>query len=308
MKSAFDWNDLSFFLELSRQGRLAPVARRLQVDSATVSRRIAELERALECKLFERTADGFALSEAGLKLLRHAEAIEANVREIDETLSRPGKPALSGSVRLATMEGIASFYLSIKFATLRRQQPDLLVELVTSAQLLNLTKREADISLSFAKPQGARLAIEQIGTFQLRLYAGADYLKRRGAPPTIEALAQHEFVDYIDDLVAIEAVRWLGDVIRDPIVTFRSSSMIAQQNAAAAGLGLALLPSFSAADDARLTPVLLDSVSVTRNLWLAVHEDFRHIGRVRAVMEFVRETIGGDADYLNGRVRSTRAD
>jgi DNA-binding transcriptional LysR family regulator len=301
MKSAFDWNDLTFFLELSRQGRLAPTARRLRVDNATVSRRIAELERALERKLFERSADGFTLSEAGMQLLHYAEAMETNAREIDEALSSTRKTSLTGAVRLATMEGIASFYLSRKLAVLRRRQPGLLVELVTSAQLLNLTKREADISLSFTKPQGPRLAIELIGTFQLKLYAGADYLERHETPTAAADLAAHEFVDYIDDLVAIDAVRWLADVIRDPIVTFRSNSMIAQQNAAAAGLGLALLPSFSARDDRRLTPVLADSVAVSRDLWLSVHEDFRHIGRVRAVMDFVRESVQDDRDYLNGR-------
>jgi DNA-binding transcriptional LysR family regulator len=48
----FDWNDLTFFLELARHGRLMPAARRLKVDNTTVSRRIAELERGLDTKLF----------------------------------------------------------------------------------------------------------------------------------------------------------------------------------------------------------------------------------------------------------------
>jgi DNA-binding transcriptional LysR family regulator len=58
----FNWNDLIFFLELARQSRLAPAARRLRVDHTTVSRRIAELEKDLSIKLFNRKPDGFVLT------------------------------------------------------------------------------------------------------------------------------------------------------------------------------------------------------------------------------------------------------
>jgi len=64
----FDWNDLTFFLELARHGRLMPAARRLKVDHTTVSRRIADLERGLDVRLFNRNSDGFVLTEAGHKL------------------------------------------------------------------------------------------------------------------------------------------------------------------------------------------------------------------------------------------------
>ncbi len=95
----FDWNDLTFFLELARQGRLVPAARRLRVDHTTVSRRIAELERSLDCKLFDRTRNGFVLSDSGQRLLEHAEAAEINMLNIAETIGN--KPAqVSGSVRL----------------------------------------------------------------------------------------------------------------------------------------------------------------------------------------------------------------
>jgi DNA-binding transcriptional LysR family regulator len=301
MKQGFDWNDLPFFLELSRHGRLAPVARRLRVDNATVSRRIAELERALERKLFERTAGGFVLSEAGNSLLRHAEAIEANITEIEETIATKDKAALAGSVRLATMEGFASAYLAKRLAGLHHDQPDLLIELMTSKPPPNLTKREADICVSFVKPQGSRLAIERIGTVQLRLYASADYVRRRGEPLVPSDLAHHVFVDYIDDLVTADNPQWLGEIVENPIVTFRSNCLIAQQNAVAAGLGVGILPYFLAESDKRLTPLLEDSLSITRELWLSVHEDCRHIGRIRAVMGFIRQTVLADADYLNGR-------
>lgn len=97
-------------------------------------------------------------------------------------------------------------------------------------------------------------------------------------------------------------MRWLHDVVTDPLTTFRSNSMIAQQNAAAAGLGLVLLPCFAAIPDARLVPVLAGTVSVTRHIWLAVHEDFQFIARVKTLCRFLRETIAADQPFLNARL------
>ena len=101
----FDWDDLKFLLEVARQGRLGPAARRLRVDVGTVSRRVAELERAFGAKLFERTAEGFELTPLGRALRPHAEAMEQHALAMAE--AGPGRH-ISGRVRLATMEGIAS--------------------------------------------------------------------------------------------------------------------------------------------------------------------------------------------------------
>src|SRR3981189_1314845 len=85
--SGFDWSDLVFFLELARHGRLVPAARNLRADHTTVSRRVAELERSLNCKLFDRGADGFALTDAGQKLFNYAEVIESNALLTEENVA-----------------------------------------------------------------------------------------------------------------------------------------------------------------------------------------------------------------------------
>lgn len=155
----FDWNDLAFFVELARHGRLAPAARRLKVDNTTVSRRIAELERSLDAKLFQRGSDGFELTEAGDKLFVIAEAIEQKMISVPEALGLEDTSSPSGRVRVASMEGIAAFYLSARFAEFAAVMPGLVVELVTERHLINLTKREADISVSFVPPNGPRLSV-----------------------------------------------------------------------------------------------------------------------------------------------------
>lgn len=296
----FDWNDLTYFLELARLGRLGPAGKRLHVDHTTVGRRIAELEKALNAKLFDRAQDGFVLTAAGHRLLAYAEAIEVNALAIEENAGPSA--ALAGTVRLATMEGIGSFYLALHLPEFREYHPAIAVELVTTAQLLNLTKREADVSLSFVCPNGPRLIARKVGRFDLKLYGAPSYLRKHGTPKSAADLNSHLFVDYIEDLVQIPAVRWLHDAIAQPRVVFRSSSMMAQHNAAAAGVGLVVLPSFTAARDGRLMPLLGDQLSIKRDLWLSVHEDLRYVARVKALTNFIVQLIDRDKDFLDGRM------
>lgn len=295
----FDWNDLTFFLELARHGRLMPAARRLKVDNTTVSRRIAELERGLDTKLFQRCSDGFLLTEAGHKLFVIAETIEQKMLSVPEALGLSDGAEPAGRVRVASMEGIAAFYLSARFAEFAAAMPGIVVELVTERHLINLTKREADISVSFVPPQGPRLKVRRVGAFRLALFASDRYLALRGRPVTRADLQDHDFVDYVDDLVAIEPVHWLLEVLRPSNVVFRSTSMAAQQTAVAAGAGLALLPLFSAKTNPALVPILPEEIVVRRELYLAVHEDIEHAGRVRAVTRFLTELFTREAAYLN---------
>jgi DNA-binding transcriptional LysR family regulator len=295
----FDWNDLTFFLELARHGRLMPAARRLKVDNTTVSRRIAELERALDTKLFQRCSDGFLLTESGNKLFVIAEAIEQRMLSVPEVLGLQDSTQPAGRVRVASMEGIAAFYLSAKFAEFAAIVPGIVVELVTERHLINLTKREADISVSFVPPQGPRLKVRRIGEFRLALFASERYLAKRGQPKSRADLQNHDFIDYVDDLVAIEPVHWLLEVLRPTTVVFRSTSMAAQQTAVAMGAGIALLPLFSAKTNPALIPILRDDIIVRRELYLGVHEDIEHVSRVRAVTRFLTDLVIQEAGYLN---------
>jgi DNA-binding transcriptional LysR family regulator len=201
-------------------------------------------------------------------------------------------------VRIAMMEGIASQYVACRLPKLAARAPDLVVELVTSPALFNLTRREADISLSFVPVRGPRLTIRRIGAFALFLYAAPSYLERCGTPERRGDLRNHWFVDYIEDLVLISEVHWLLDVIDEPHVVLRSNSMFAQQTAAANGAGLVLLPAFAGETDPRLVPVLKAEVRTERPIFLALHQDLEFVPRIRTVARFLEEMVVADRDFL----------
>ena len=294
----FNWNDLVFFLELARQSRLAPAARRLRVDHTTVSRRIAELEKDLSVKLFDRKPDGFVLTEQGHRLFAIAERIEQEVSSVPQALGSDNALAI-GRVRVVTMEGIGAFFLAERFAELAERQPGITVELVTERHLINLTKREADIFISFVHPTGPRLVVKKLGSFRLSLYASRAYLARSGIPKDKAELVSHAFIDYVEDLIAIQPVHWLLDVLEPINIVFRSSSMHAQQNAIAAGAGIGLLPLFSAKANPALIPVLADEVRVYRDVYLSVHEDLEFMTRVRSVSRHLAHIFERDNQHLN---------
>jgi DNA-binding transcriptional LysR family regulator len=294
----FNWNDLVFFLELARQSRLMPAARRLKVDHTTVSRRISELEKDLSIKLFDRKPDGFVLTEQGHRLFAVAERIEVEANGIPHIIGAE-QTAATGRVRVATMEGIGAFYLGERFAELAELQPGIVVELVTERHLINLSKREADLFISFVQPVGQRLVVRKLGGFRLALFASADYVARRGFPKDRSELPAHTFVDYVEDLIAIQPVHWLLDVLEPTNVSFRSSSMHAQQNAVAAGAGIGLLPLFSAKMNPKLLPVLAEEVKVYRDVYLSVHEDLEFVGRIRSVLRHLTNVFTRDAAFFN---------
>lgn len=291
------WDDLRIFLEVSRHKTLSGAARQLRIDDSTVSRRMTHLETRLGETIFVRGRSGFQLTAKGRELLGCVQDMEGSALAVMESRGSRDRRNPRGRVRLATMEGIATLYLAAEFVRMRERHPELEIELVTSSQSVNVSRREADLFLSFFRAEGRGLRVEPIGRFDLYVYGAAEYLRRHGIPETVEDLRNHVFASYVDDLVQLDTVRWLRELAPDPRVVFHSSSMLAQMSAAAAGMGLVMLPTFAHPERLGLQRVLVDQTHVKRILWLTVHQDLEYMSRVRAVVEYLRMILLRDYPY-----------
>lgn len=296
---SLDWDDVRVFLYAARTGSLSQAARRLQIDHSTVSRRIAQLEASIGSAVLTRQRSGLKLNGVGELLLRHAERMESAVVSFKEEL-HADQAAVFGNVRLAMMEGIASLYIAERCIELKKVAPGITLELVTSPQTIHVNRREADLFLGFFKPAGQGLISEKIGCFRLCLYASQAYLDRNGTPAHPSDLQDHAFASYIEDLILVDAVRWLMDVVKLPTVVFHSNSMIAQMNAAVGGLGIVFLPTFSVARRPELIPILADQVTATREVWLNVHSDLQFSPRILAVRSFLKNLFKSDPQMQVG--------
>jgi DNA-binding transcriptional LysR family regulator len=136
----YNWDDVIFFLEVARTRNLIRASQKLKVDHTTVSRRVRELERSLNTTLFKRSKAGFALTEAGLRLLQYAEGMENNANAIVESVVGSEAADASGAVRIASMEGIGSMYLTMCMAEFNKAYPSIQVELITDTRLLDMTR------------------------------------------------------------------------------------------------------------------------------------------------------------------------
>jgi len=286
----FDWNDIRFFLELSRKGRLTEVAKSLKVDHTTVSRRITALEKELDSKLFESTTRGYVLTQAGERLMPQAEAMESASATIQDHVGGENRN-LTGVVRLGVPEGFGSQFLSQDMPLFQNLHPGIELEFVANDRFVSLSKREADLSITLARPHSGRLISKKLTAYTLRLYASKKYLADHPPINSMDDLKEHRFISYIDDLVPDPQMRYLGEFINNPNVTLKSSSIVFQFQATLAGAGLSIMHCFMADEFEDLVCVLPDEVEVHRNFWLNTPEDIHDLARIKAVTQFLDELV-----------------
>jgi DNA-binding transcriptional LysR family regulator len=295
----YDWNDLRYFLELSRQGKLVKAALRLQVDHTTVSRRIASLEKQLQARLFDKSPTGYQLTDDGMRLLPMAEKIESQSNQLYQALS--GKDArLSGTVRISTSEGIGAQVIARHIGEFRLEHPDIEIELMADTRRTSLSKREADIAITFSRPESGRLKGWKLCDYRLKLYGSSDYLANHPKIISVDDFIQHDFVSYIDDLIEMPELRYFESTFKNAHVVFRSTNLNAQYNAIRSGVGLGLVHCFMAANDLQMVAVLPDQILVQRSFWLMVHEDLRDVARVDAVCRFITQLLRDNESLMMG--------
>jgi DNA-binding transcriptional LysR family regulator len=293
----YDWNDLSFFVEVARHGTLSGAARAIGSDHATVSRRIAALEHALGSALFHRSPVGYMLTPAGAELLPHAERVETAAREATEALGRP-QAGLVGKIRLATPDGFGNHFLARHLGEFASAYPQLTIELVTVSQILSLSQREGDLSVTLAPPARGRFQTERLTEYDLAIYGEAGYLAK--APPvrTRQDLRGHRFIGYVDDLIFTRELDYLGEVLPGLNVPLQATSLLGQLNAVLRGDGLCVLPRFIAQQHAALAAVLSGDVRLRRSYWISAHQEHANLPRIRVLRDFIRRCVERHGDFL----------
>jgi DNA-binding transcriptional LysR family regulator len=285
-----NWDDLRLFLTASRDRSFVAVGRRMQIDQTTVARRLSALEETVGSQLLQRSPRGITLTEAGTALVAHAERMETEVMAASARLEeREGE--ITGTVRLATPEAFGTFLVAPNATRLHARHPDLQLELVPESRAVSLSSREADLAVALNRPPRGRLVAWKLIDYRLGLYGAADYLAAHPPILDLSAARAHPFVWYIDEMIDIPELRYFDQIVAGSATAFRSSSIAAQHEAVANGLGLGILHAFAADADSRLLRVLPKSVQVTRGYWLVVHKDQQRLPRVRAVIDFLTDLV-----------------
>ena len=286
MMGQFSWDDLQYFLAVARTGQLSAAARRLRTNHVTVSRRIDRLEKSLSSRLFARSARGYTLTMTGERLVRHAETMEREADGFAEAALGAAN-ALKGAVRLSAPEGFGNFFLAPRLPAFASSHPALTIEFVTIQQILSLSRREADVSVSLNRPPSGPYRAAEIVPYRLFVYAARDYLVTHGAVENREDVAAHPLIGYVEDMIFTPGLDYLREILPGMRASYQSSSIQAQLAATRAGYGIGILPYFLARDFPDLEPILPRELSLERRYWTICHEDLADAPRVRAVTNFV---------------------
>lgn len=278
----FDWQDLYFFSVLARTQSLSAAARELQVEHATVGRRLDALEKALGLRLVDRLPRSRPLTEDGRALNRILSAMPKMASEVQQ-LSRFASIEIAGTVRVSAPPSLAIHTLAPCIAELRQQHPALNVVLLPSLSMAALDKGEADIALRTVRPEEDALVRRKIGVVRFALYGHAGFAER--------PVEQWTFVAYDNSRDHLPQQVWLHQVRQHRPVVFAASDLMSQQMAARAGVGAVVLPTTVGDKDPVLKRLPVDSEPPARDLWLTVYPDLRRSPSVKAVMNFLVDCV-----------------
>lgn len=289
-RTDIDWEDLRFFAALARHGSLSATARALKVNHATVARRVGALESALGFALFERRADGYQLSRHGTAILSEAGAMESAAGAIRDRLAYSNGP--SGRVRLTTTRSIADLVIAPRLGDVLRGLADVELEIVTDIRVQSLAQREADIALRLGHPKDSDLTGKRVATIGYAFYAS------KAAAETVTESGPARLIGFDLDSDGVAEARWLETKFGPDAFVFRSSSNVVQANAAAAGLGIAMLPRFVANQNPALVEIDCGEAMPDRELWMLAPANLVDIPRIRAVWDGLAEIFAVSKDRL----------
>ena len=286
-----NWDDLRLFLAIARQGTIVDAARSLECDHSTVSRRLSQLEAAIGIELFYRAGRRLRITEAGSKLRRTAEKVEAtlinDMSDIDEA-----RAIRSGSVTIGAPEGLGIGYLAEHIGKIVAPYPEISIELIALPRSFSLADREVDIAITLDRPTAGDLTFRKLTDYTLQFYASPAYLKGNGTPQSAQDLHDHRLCGYIDQLLHTDELNYMRSLGRNLRPQLRISSIAAQLQTVLSGAAIGVLPKFMAHGYPGLTPILPNTV-LSRSYWISFHNDLKRAERVRliftAIVEIVRQ-------------------
>jgi DNA-binding transcriptional LysR family regulator len=300
-----DWNDLRYFLAVARTGSTLAASKQLKVSQATVSRRISVLEEAIGAELFVRSPSGYSLSSRGEAVLPSAEAVEESILAFSDGIAAETR-RLSGTVRLTTVESAAQTWIAPALALLRRNHPDIKVELVTSDDNLDLARGEADVAIRFGtKPVEETLIVRHIIDLEEAVYASHDLVARLGMPATIADLSRYPMVMGLDPVNWFNS--WLSEQVRDVEVAHRANTLSGIIAGVKMGLGASMLPCLMGDNLKGLVRLLPPIPELTTSGWMVTTDHARKQPHVRAVIDFVVEQIQAPARQSPAHLSVVRA-
>ncbi|MCM2318773.1 MAG: LysR family transcriptional regulator [Pseudomonas sp.] len=294
MKTTLD--ELQAFVRVVDSGSISAAAEQLGQTASGVSRALGRLEEKLGVTLLRRTTRRLELTEEGAAFLAQARRILASVEEAEEQMAlRRQQPA--GRLRVNAASPFMLHVVVPLVAGFRERYPQIELELNTSDQLIDLLEQRTDVAIRHGALRDSTLHARPLGSSCLRVLASPDYLQRHGEPQTVEALAGHSLLGFVQPETLNQwplrhACGERGSI--EP--TLRASSGETLRQLALAGGGLVCLSDFMTAADrtaGTLVQVLAEhTVEVRQPIHAVYYRNTALASRIACFLDYLGERIG----------------
>lgn len=286
-----DWDKLRIFHAAAEAGSFTHAGEVLRMSQSAVSRQVSALERDLGLSLFHRHARGLVLTEQGELLFRTASDV-MNRLQTAETLLGDSTTKPAGELRITATVSLGSVWVTQRIREFIETYPDIRIELVLNDEPVDLSMRVADCAIWAREPSQGDLIRRPLFTMQVHAYASANYIRKFGAPQTIQDLDKHRLVSFNGNppphLAAINALEMRGREGREPrIPTFRANTILALKFAIRAGIGVGLIPDYLTEEEKDLVPVLPSLELPKLPVFFVYPEELKTAKKVQVFRDFL---------------------
>lgn len=294
--------NLQAFVAVVETGSFSKAADRLDVAKSMVSRRVSQLEAALQVQLLQRTTRRLSVTASGREFYEHAIRILAQLDEAEQAVN-DDVSALRGSMRIAAPLSFGLRHLTGAIAEFMADHPGIEIDLDLNDREVDLVAEGLDMTVRIGNLADSSLIARRLGTARFITCASPGYLARHGTPEHPRELAQHTALHYSNVTLA-DAWNLAGDspAARDwvPAVRARANNGDALVTMAVAGLGIVNSPSFLVSDQIRsgaLVAILEDYRRTPSGIY-AVYPPGRLIPRrLRVFTDMLAGRFGEQPDW-----------
>ncbi len=286
---ARDLNDILVFTQVADAGSFTAAAKALDLPKSTVSRRVARLEESLGVRLLHRTTRRLNLTDAGRTLQESgtrimSELADAQAAVTDMHAQPRGRLRITAPVELPVMPRLVTDFLDL--------YPDVHIELDLTNRYVDLVEEGVDVAIRAGRLADSSLIARKLADTCGTLVASPAYIDSRGAPQSIEDLADHDCVIFgpgsANGAWRLNGPHGPVKVAIKGRISVNHLALV--KHAAIAGFGIALLPTIMVADEiaaGHLRIVLPQSSPPPSSLW-AVTPSRKHVSPVvRAFLDFL---------------------
>ncbi|OOZ44382.1 LysR family transcriptional regulator [Solemya velum gill symbiont] len=292
------FDNMDTFVRVVEAGTISGAAERMGIAKSAVSRRLKELEAHLNAQLFHRTTRKMNLTDTGRAYYHQCVRILDDVLEA-EIATSDAHGTLKGKLKIALPTSFGLLHMGPAINDFARTHPDIEFDLDFNDREVDLIQEGFDLAIRIANLPDSSLIARRLTPIRTLLCASPEYLKQEGTPQSPQELSGHQCLVYtlVPDYDYLQLTGPDGKLVRIRVSPYmKASAGEYLKDAALAGLGIILVPSFIAhkeIEEGRLVPILSDYESKQFDAY-AIYPQTRHLSkRVRTFVDFLVKRFEG---------------